>query len=116
MADNSRNVFDVLEDDIEDSEPAKVASQAENNESVATTIAGVAGVTLAADAAGADGESSDAVEAQSWTDVSRTRRLVPKYSLSKEVMGLEVARKSAPPTPSGNVGTVESKKKGCFLS
>lgn len=110
MADTSRNVFDVLEDDIEDSEPAKGAAPADNTESVAATIVSVASSALAA-----EGESGDAVEAQSWTDVGRTRRLVPKYSLSKEVMGLEAARKSAPPTPSGNVSAVESKKKGWYL-
>lgn len=106
MADSTRNVFDVLEEDVEDNAVSVILS-ADKSEP-AEPASGTSQIV--------DGVSNDAAESQSWTDVSRTRRLVPKYSLSKEVMGLEGTRSrgSAPPTPNAPTSGTDVKKKGLF--
>lgn len=110
MADSTRNVFDVLEDDHDESAPLNECLSRPSD----FGVGGVSQPSGSLSAETSDTAANESAEAQAWTDVSRARRLVPKYSLSKEVMGLESTRirSSAPPTPSTPAGSVDLKKKG----
>ena len=109
MTDKIINVFDVLEDDIEETGGPSASPSLEAIEGDTAAASGTA--ESASVTAGGDSAAGGGGEAQSWTDVSRTRRLVPKYSLSKEVMGLDNPRNKggAPITPGS---AQEAKKRG----
>ena len=108
MTDSISNVYELLEDD---SAPTTIGGTHSEDADMATNNIKVAD-SLPLNVADI---SSDAVESQPWTDVSRTRRLVPQYSLSKEVMGLDNAkhRTPLPITPTATTNTIDNlKKKG----
>jgi hypothetical protein len=86
MADKIKNVFELLEDD---SAPRELTSDdSPVTPPVPETYEAPATSTSSNAASDANQGGSDA---GAWTDVSRSRRLVPQYSLSKELMGAKAS-------------------------
>lgn len=104
MAEGIRNVYELLEDDgaPANGSPSPTPDSSSSKLDKSNVEIGNLNVETSDSAA-----SGGAV----WTDVSREkRRLVPQYSLSKEVMGLESVRNRAPATNAPSVA--DTKKKG----
>ena len=117
------NVFQILEEESgqgqrNSASPPQVVRDSSRIEVTYSSV--LTSQALTNDATG-NSSPVEGSEQQPWTSINRTRRLVPQSSLSKEVMGVEVARQRIPASnatassvSSSNVAvnTVESKKKG----
>jgi hypothetical protein len=98
MADKIKNVFELLEDD---SAPREITS--EDSPVTAPVPATAEAPATAASSSATSDANGGASDAGAWTDVSRSRRLVPQYSLSKELMGAKASSGApAATTPHGS--------------
>ena len=107
MSEKQVNVFQVLDEESgqRNESPSPTAEKTDDGPTLGLILQSNGGDTNI---------SNNLAESQQWTSITRTRRLVPQSSLSKDVMGADNARNKAPSsTTTGSLGasTNESKKK-----